>query len=102
MYSILRTDLFADQLTDIVSYIADDTGSPKIALDVLDRIEKDILRLGDFPDSGSIPRNTLLRRRGFRVLITLRWLMLYKVDHTAETVTLYAIADHKQEYEHMI
>ena len=102
MYSIQRTDLFADQLTDIVSYIADDTGSPEAALDVLDRIEKDILRLGDFPDSGSIPRIILLLRRGFKVLVTLRWLVFHKVDHSAETVTLYAIVDHKQEYEHMI
>ena len=102
MYRILRTELFSEQLREIISYIADDAGSVRAALDVLDTIEHDILRLGEFPECGAVPRYPLLRRRGYRILVTMRWLVFYKCDHAAKTVTLYAIADHKQEYAHLL
>ena len=101
-YTVLRTDRFSDQLNDIIFYIADDTGDVDMALNVLDRIEEAVLRLADFPDRGSLPRYTILRRQGYRVLIVMRWLVFYKVDQANQTVVLYAIADQRQEYERFI
>ena len=68
-YNIVRTDKADEQLRDIIFYIADDSGSPDIALNCLNRIEKAIKRLEDFPMSGSVPKYSILRRQGYRVLI---------------------------------
>ena len=55
-YNIIRTDKLEEQLREIIFYIADDSGSIDIALNYLNKIEKAIKRLEDFPMSGSIPR----------------------------------------------
>ena len=54
-YKIIRTDKADEQLREIIFYIADDSGSIDIALNYLDKIEKAISGLEDFPMSGSEP-----------------------------------------------
>jgi toxin ParE1/3/4 len=101
-YAIVRTDRFADQLNDLLLYVADDSGSVDTALHYLDQIETTILRLRDFPESGSMPRYSLLRRQGYRVLILQRHLVFYKVDHDKKRIVLYAIVDSRREYRNLI
>ena len=101
-YEILRTDKFNDQLNDIINYIVDGSGSIDTALSVLDRIEMDITGLRDFPDRGALPRYSILRRQGFRVLVVMRWLVFYKVNHVEYKVILYAITDQRQEYLNLV
>ena len=101
-YKIVRTDKADEQLREIIFYIADDSGSVDIALNYLDRIEKAINRLGDFPMSGSVPRYSILRRQGYRVLIVEKHLIFYKVNENKKTVTIYAVVDGRQEYKNLI
>lgn len=101
-YQILRTAKFEEQLREIVFYIADDSGSVDIALGYLDKIENAILRLEDFPTSGSIPRYSVLRKQGYRVLIVERHLIFYKVNEEQKSVILYAIVDGRREYKNLI
>ena len=51
-YKIQRTDKADEQLRDIIFYIAEDSGDVDIALNYLDKIEKAIMHLEDFPYSG--------------------------------------------------
>ncbi len=101
-YKILRTDKADDQLREIIFYIADDSGSIDIALDYLDKIEKAINRLEACPMSGSIPRYSILRKQGYRVLIVERHLVFYKVNEDKKVVTIYAIIDGRREYRNLI
>jgi len=101
-YRIIRTDKANEQLREIIFYIADDSGSVDIALNYLDKIESAIKRLEDFPLSGSVPRYSILRRQGYRVLIVERHLVFYKVNESDKTVTIYAIVDGRREYKNMI
>lgn len=101
-YKVLRTDKADEQLREIIFYIADDSGSVDIALNYLDKIETAIKRLEDFPDSGNIPRYSVLRKQGYRVLIVERHLVFYKVDHESLIVTIYAIVDGRREYRNLI
>ena len=82
IYKIKRTDIFNDQLNSIIFYIADDSGDVDVALNILNRIEEDIMKLQEFPERGIQPHYTILRRQGYRILITMRWLVFYKTDHT--------------------
>lgn len=101
-YEIIRTDKADEQLREIIFYIADDSGSIDIALNYLDKIEEAINRLEDFPMSGSIPRYSILRKQGYRVLIVERHLIFYKVNEKQRLVTIYAIVDGRREYKNLI
>ncbi len=102
MYKILRTDKAEDQLRDIIYYIADESGSIDIALRYLDKIEEAINHLKDFPNSGSIPMYSILKRQGYRVLILQKHLVFCKVNDEDETVIIYAIVDGRREYKSLI
>lgn len=101
-YKLLRTDKADDQLREIILYIADDSGSVDVALNYLDKIETAINQLEDFPLSGNIPRYSILRKQGYRVLIVERHLVFYKIDEKNRVVTVYAIVDGRREYKNLI
>ena len=98
----MRTDKAEDQLRDIIYYIADDSGSIDTALKYLDKIEEAINRLKEFPNSGSIPRYSILKKQGYRVVIVEKHLIFYKVSEENKTVIVYAIVDGRREYQNLI
>lgn len=101
-YKIIRTDKADEQLREIIFYIAEDSGSIDIALNYLDRVEKDINSLEEFPMSGSIPRYSILKKQGFRVLIVERHHIFYKIYENKKEVVIYAIVDGRREYRNLI
>lgn len=101
-YKVIRTDKADEQLREIIFYIADDSGSIDVALNYLDKIETAIKRLEDFPNSGSIPRYSVLRKQGYRVLIVERHLVFYKVNDKEHVVTIYAVLDGRREYKNLL
>lgn len=101
-YKVIRTDKADEQLREIIFYIADDSGSIDIALNYLDKIETAIKRLEDFPNSGSIPRYSVLKKQGYRVLIVERHLVFYKINDKEHVVTIYAVVDGRREYKNLL
>lgn len=101
-YKILRTDKAEEQLREIIFYIAGDSGDINIALGYLDKIETAINRLQEFPESGSVPRYSILKKQGYRVLIVERHLIFYKINETDKLVIIYAIVDGRREYRNLI
>ena len=101
-YKIIRTDKAEEQLRKVTFYIADDSGNIDIVLRYLDKIETAINRLQEFPESGSIPRYSILKKQGYRVLIVERHLVFYKINETDKTVIIYAIVDGRREYLNLI
>lgn len=101
-YKIIRTDKADEQLREIIFYIAEDSGSVDIALNYLDKVEKAINSLEEFPMSGSIPRYSILKKQGFRVLIVERHLVFYKICEDKKEVIIYAIVDGRREYRNLI
>lgn len=98
----MRTDKAEDQLRDIIYYIADGSGSIDAALKYLDKIEESINRLKEFSNSGSIPRYSILKKQGYRVVIVEKHLIFYKVNEENKTVIIYAIVDGRREYQKLI
>lgn len=101
-YKVIRTDKADEQLREIIFYIADDSGSIDIALNYLDKIETAIKRLEDFPNSGSIPRYSVLKKQGYRVLIVERHLVFYKINDKEHVVTIYAVVYGRREYKNLL
>ena len=100
-YHILRTDKANDQLFDVIQYIAADAGA-NIALQYLDKLEAAVMNLADFPYSGTVPRYSILKKQGYRVLIVERHLVFYKVDEEKQTVMIHGIFDGRQEYRNLL
>lgn len=101
-YSIIRTDKAEEQLRDIIFYIAEDSGSVEVALGYLDKLEKNIMNLADFPYTGVKPRYSILRKQGYLVLNVERHLVFYKVDEEKKIVIIYSVMDGRREYQNLI
>lgn len=101
-YKIIRTDKADEQLREIIFYIAEDSVSINIALNYLDKIEKAINSLEEFPMSGTIPRYSILRKQGYRVLIVERHLVFYKIFEDRKEVVICAVVDGRREYRNLL
>ncbi|MDD3853021.1 MAG: type II toxin-antitoxin system RelE/ParE family toxin [Syntrophomonadaceae bacterium] len=99
---MFRTDKAEEQLRDIIFYIANDSGNVDIALGYLDKIETAINLIKEFPESGSIPKYSILKKQGYRVVIVERHLVFYKINEEDKLVTIYAIVDGRREYRNLI
>ena len=66
------------------------------------KIEKAILRLHEFPSSGSTPRYSVLKKQGYKVLIVDKHLVFYKGNDAEQIVTIYAIIDSRREYQKLL
>lgn len=102
MYKLKRTQQADNQLSNIIYYVADSSGSVDTAMKLSETIEKSLLRLTDFPESGLKPKYAILDRQGFRVLIVDRYLIFYKIDFTNETIIVVGFVSSSQEYINLI
>ena len=73
-----------------------------VALRYLDKIETAISRLQEFPKSGSVPRYSILKKQGYRIVIIEKHLVFYKINEEGKTVIIYAIVDGRREYKNLI
>ena len=96
-YKIVRTDTADALIRKIVLYVADKFDNDT-ALKKLDELESSIMTLADNPYLGEEPRYPVLRRQGYRVLITEKDLVFYKVDECKKVVTVYGVFDQRQDY----
>jgi len=101
-YKILRTDKANDQLYELLTYIAEDSGDVDRALAYLDKIEKAIMTLESHPYAGSIPYYTILKKQGYRVLTVEKHLVFYKIYESDKNVIVYAVVDGRREYINLI
>jgi len=100
-YSVIRTDTADALIHKIILDIAEKFGA-YVALDKLDEIEKQIMLLADNPYMGTEPRYMILRRQGYKVLVTEKNLVFYKIDEIRKVVTVYAVVDQRQDYLNII
>ncbi len=100
-YRIFRTDTADAQISRIVLYVAQHFGR-RTALEKLNEIEHSILKLADHPHLGVVPRYSVLRRQGYRVLVLKKNFVFYKVDEGTETVMIHAVVDQRQDYLNIV
>ena len=96
-YDVIRTDTADSLIRKIILYVAENFGN-KVAVEKLDELEKAIMELGENPYIGEEPRYNVLRRQGYKVLITKMDLVFYKIDEDKKQVIVYAVTDQRQDY----
>ena len=100
-YSIIRTDKFNDQLTDIIMYISS-TFSKKEAIEYLDYLEKQIHNLKEYPLIGVVPRYQSISKQGYRALICKQNIVFYKINEDKKEITLHIVVSSKRNYINLI
>lgn len=100
-YAVIRTDTADALIHRIILDIAEKFGTA-VALEKLNELEKQIMLLADDPYLGTDPRYMILRRQGYKVLITEKNLVFYKIDEIQKVVTVYAVVDQRQDYLNII
>lgn len=100
-YTIVRTDTADSGIRKIILYIAEIFGS-EVTLGELDYIESRIMELEDNPYLGVDPRDPILNRQGYKVLIVEKYLVFYKVDGESHKVIVYAVVDSRLDYLNII
>ena len=96
-FKVYRTDTADALIRNIVLYVAENFGND-VALNKLDDLEKNILKLEENPYIGTEPRYTVLKRQGYKVLILEKDLVFYKIDENRKVVMVYAVVDQRQDY----
>ena len=100
-YTVIRTDTADALIHKLILDIAEKFGK-EVALEKLDDLEHQIMLLGENPYIGTDPRYMILRRQGYKVLITEKNLIFYKIDECKQQVTVYAVVDQRQDYLNII
>lgn len=96
-YKVIRTDTADVLIHKIILNIAENFGS-EIALEKLDELEEQIKLLADNPYMGKAPRYMVLKRQGFKVVVTEKNLIFYKINEQQKIVIIYAVVDQRQDY----
>ena len=98
-FSLCYTPLAREDMLEILMYISEESGAPRSAEQILDKIESDLDRLRHNPYSAPVARDGYLSSQGFRVLVSGKYLALYKVNDLEQNVTVYRIVHGKRNLE---
>ena len=101
-YRILFTVTAKQDLRDIALNIADISKDKNIAVDFVNQMQKKCEQLIDFPESGALPNDRVLRSLGYRFLIYKDYLMFYTVEHESNTVYIRAAFNAKRDYTRVL
>ena len=74
-YRIEYLPIAEEDLMDIFDYIKED--NPSAASDFVDKVDKNISKLSEFPLMGPAPNDDRLRRMGYRMLVIDNYLVFY-------------------------
>ena len=97
-YQVLFTVTAKQDLREIALNIADISKNKDIAVNFVNEMQKKCDQLIDFPESGALPNDRVLRSLGYRFLIYKDYLMFYTVDQESETVYIQAAFNAKRDY----
>ncbi len=97
-YPIFYLPTAERDLNDIFEYLFRD--SPKSAAAFLEKSDRLIARLGSFPLSGSLPKDPVVRRKGYRILIVESYLVFYRFEE--KTVSIDRILHGKRKYDFLL
>ena len=101
-YSLKFSTKASEDLEQIYIYIAEKLFADVAADRLLNKIEDGIMRLRDFPYSGSFVLDELLKSKGYRKLIVDNYLVFYLVNEIEKQVVIMRILYGAQNYQDIL
>lgn len=90
-YELILTDRAKQELEDIYEYISKSLMAEKAAENLINKIERNILRLETMPESCSIIEEFKERKKQYRKLIINNYLAIYRIDEEKRKVYIIRI-----------
>lgn len=101
-YQLKFAPIAENDLDSIYRYISEHLVAPKAADEVMDDIETSIMRLKEFPYSGSPVKDDILRSRGYRKLIANKYIVFHLIDDVEKQVVIMRVLYGSQKYENIL
>lgn len=101
-YTLKITPKASEDLEEIYSYIADELYNEGAAENLMNKIESTIMRLRDFPFSGSFVADEILKDKGYRKLIVENYIAFYIVNKIEKQVVIMRVLYGRQKYQDII
>ena len=101
-YTIKMTPKAADDLESIYRYISEELFAESSATNILERLEKEIMILREFPFSCNHVADEYLRNRGYRKLIVDNYIVFYLIEEEKNQVIIMRVLYGKQRYERLL
>ena len=95
---IVFTDTAKSDLRDIAVYLADLSKDKNLAIRFVRELQEQTKILEQFPESGAIPRDRVLKSNGYRFLVHKEYLLFYLYEKEVNTVYIMAIFNGKSDY----
>ena len=95
---IVFTDKGQSDLRDIALYLADLSKDKNLAIRFVRELREKTTILEQFPESGAIPRDRVLKSNGYRFLVHKDYLLFYLYEKEANTAYIMAIFNGKRDY----
>ena len=90
-YELILTDRAKQELEDIYEYISKSLMAEKAAENLINKIERNILRLETMPESCSIIEEFKERKKQYRKLIINNYVAIYRIDEENRKVYIIRI-----------
>lgn len=95
---IVFTDTAKSDLRDIAVYLADLSMDKNLAIRFLKDLQEQTAILEQFPESGAIPRDRVLKSSGYRFLAHKDYLLFYLYEKAENKVYVMSIFNGKRDY----
>lgn len=102
IFNLMFTPIANEDLEQIYQYIFEKLYAEKAASNLLDKIETNIMRLKEFPFSGSFVSDEVLRKKGYRKLIVDNYIVFYLVDEVKKIVIVMRVLYGAQDYSNIL
>ncbi len=101
-YQIRYTPLAYADLDSIDSYIAETLANPTAADHLMEKMERSIDRLKDFPYIGSEVGDAYLAAKGYRKLVADNYIVFHLISEDRRTVLIMRVVHGAREYQNLL
>ena len=95
---IVFTDTAKSDLRELAVYLAEVSKDRDLAIRFVKRLQEKTKVLEDFPQSGAVPRDRVLKSNGYRYLVHDDYLIFYHYDEEKNVVYILSIFNSKRDY----
>ena len=95
---IVFTDTAKSDLRDIAFYLADLSKDKTLAVRFVKELQEKAKIMEQFPESGSIPKDRVLKSQGYRFVTHQDYLLFYLYEKAENKVYILAVFNGKRDY----
>lgn len=101
-YEVILTDLAKQDLREIAFYVANISCDTGVARKFIEKLMEKCLDLDLFPNAGALPKDRVLKSRGFRFVSYKNYLIFYLVDEENKVVYVVSVFNSRRDYMRVI